>query len=205
MKWIHHFHPSLVSDPQPFFAQHSNVFSDAAERPYLGESDTIPDDCHLILVPGTVLNQWASEIRIFLNPKAFDLFLYQTGADFRENFWSESGPFAQSNQPPSNKIILAPHSVCQLPFLFCLVTYCTYCTVRHSHRSLIFFICYQSLRQRSYHGGNRCKFQHTIRLCRRPSSGSTCCRSQWMRHMNFEMRVQSTPAHWRFCKTRRSG
>jgi len=59
------------------------VFSDAAGHSYLGKTDTIPDACHLILVPGMVLSQWALEIRIFLNLKAFDLFLYQTGEDFQ--------------------------------------------------------------------------------------------------------------------------
>jgi SNF2 family DNA or RNA helicase len=83
----------------------------AAKCPYLGENKSF-EGCHLIVVPGTILNQWVSEIRIFLNPKAFDLFTYQSGEDFREDFWSESGSFAQSKQPRANRIILATHSVC---------------------------------------------------------------------------------------------
>jgi hypothetical protein len=191
MKVVLHSRPSLVSDPRPLFAC-SNVFSIAAEFPYLGESDYIPNDTHLIVVPGTVLDQWASEIRIFLNPKAFDLFVYQTGQDFRDNFWSLSGPFAQSNQPRANKIILAPHSVCQFSFLFSLVAYCL---ARHSCRTLIFFIYCRSLRQRNYHGGNHSGPQHLIRSCIKPSSGAIFCRLRSMRPMNFEMWVQSTLAH----------
>jgi len=164
----------------------------AAELPYLGESHSIPNDTHLIVVPGTVLSQWASEIRIFLNPKAFDLFVYQTGQGFRDEFWSPSGPFAQSNQPGANKIILAPHSVGQISILFSLVTYCL---ARHFCRTLIFFIYCQSLRQRNYLGGNHCGPQHLIQSCRKPSSGAIFCRLQSMRPMTFEMWVQSTLAH----------
>jgi hypothetical protein len=174
------------------------VCSVAVERPYLGLSNTIPDASHLVIVPGTVLSQWASEIRISLNPKAFDLFIYQTGEDFREHFWSDSGQFSQSNQPNSNRIILAPHSVSQLSFLFCLLTYCS---ARHSYRNIIFFICCQNLPQRCYHGGGHRGPQRTIRSCGRPSSDWTTCLLQSMRAMNFEMWVQSTLAHWRYCKT----
>jgi hypothetical protein len=202
MKVVLHFRRSLVSDPRPFFRQCSNAFSVTAGCPYLGESGSIPNAPHLIIVPGTVLSQWASEIRIFLNPKAFDLFMYQTGEQFRKDFWSDSGPFAQSKQPRANKIILAPHSVCQLPFLFYLETYCS---ARHSSRSIVFCICGQSLRQRRYHGVRHRGLQCTIRLCSRPSSGLNFCRLSSMRPMNSAMWVQSTPAHWRYCKTRRSG
>lgn len=87
------------------------TLSTAAAHPYLGGSKSIPDKCHLIIVPGTILSQWASEIAIFLNPKAFDLFIYKSGQDFRDDFWSESGSFTRSNQHAANKIILATHSV----------------------------------------------------------------------------------------------
>jgi hypothetical protein len=79
--------------------------------PYFGESKIIPNLPHLIIIPGTILKQWESEIKTALNPKAFDLFIYKTGKDFRLKFWSKTGPFALSNQPAANKIILATHSV----------------------------------------------------------------------------------------------
>ena len=83
-----------------------------AENPYLGESKAVPNQSHLILVPGTILGQWELEVKTALNPKAFDLFVYTTGKAFREEFWSSKGPFAQSKQQEVNKIILATHSVC---------------------------------------------------------------------------------------------
>jgi len=60
---------------------------------------------------GTILKQWEMEIKVALNPKAFDLFVYKGGKGCREAFWSQSGLFAQAKQPAVNKIILASHSV----------------------------------------------------------------------------------------------
>jgi hypothetical protein len=99
------------------------MVSTTAAYPYLGESKTIPNLPHLVIVPGTILEQWKSVMRIFLNPKAFDLFVYTTGQPFRQEFWSESGPFAQSKQPHANRIILATHSVCPCYFfsILCLI------------------------------------------------------------------------------------
>lgn len=86
------------------------------ENPYFGGSRSIPNKPHLIIVPGTILAQWESEIKMALNPKAFDLFIYTTGKAFREEFWSDEGLFAQSEQPAANRIILASHSVRHLLF-----------------------------------------------------------------------------------------
>jgi hypothetical protein len=82
-----------------------------ANNPYLGKSKLFPDHPHLILVPGTILGQWESELKITLRPKAFDLFIYTSGKGFREEFWSAEGPFTQSIHSPANRIILASHSV----------------------------------------------------------------------------------------------
>lgn len=128
------------------------TLSTADEHPYLGSSKSIPHKCHLFVVPGTIVNQWASEIRIFLNPKAFDLFIYVSRQDFRDDFWSESGPFTRSNQPGANRIILATHSVSRCHFdlsggLFFLC--------RRSHRIINFFFATLRLRRRDYPGINR--------------------------------------------------
>ncbi len=177
--------------------------STAAERPYLGGSISIPNDCHLIIVPGTILSQWASEIRIFLNPKAFDLFIYTSGEDFRDDFWSESGPFTRSKQPTANKIILATHSVSRCHFFFRLAAYCS---PRRCHKSIQFFLCPRRLRRRAYHGGNRTASHHTTQMYRRPSSGSISCRLRSTRPMSFELRVESsTLRHWLYSKRRSLG
>lgn len=102
----------LVSDLQPFLFQCLKVVPITAKNPYLGECKAIPNKSHLILVPGTILGQWQLEVKTALNPKAFDLFVYTTGQAFRNEFWSDEGPFAKSRQQPVNKVILASHSVC---------------------------------------------------------------------------------------------
>jgi hypothetical protein len=100
-----------VRDSQIFIAPVFETTLITDGNPYFGGSRTIPNRPHLILVPGTILGQWESEIKMVLNPKAFDLFIYTTGKAFREEFWSDEGPFSQSKQPAVNKIILASHSV----------------------------------------------------------------------------------------------
>ena len=101
----------LVSDLRLFFARYLKTLPITAENPYLGESKTVPNRSHLIIVPGTILGQWESEVKTALNPKAFDIFVYTMGKAFRQEFWSCEGPFARSKQEPVYKVILASHSV----------------------------------------------------------------------------------------------
>ncbi|KAF8881145.1 P-loop containing nucleoside triphosphate hydrolase protein [Gymnopilus junonius] len=80
------------------------------KKPFLGESNTIPDLPILIIVPGTVQAQWASEFRLTVNPKAFDVMVYGTGIQSHKEFWAKDGPFRRSNQPLSSRVIIASHS-----------------------------------------------------------------------------------------------
>jgi len=88
-----------------------NTYNLIAELPYLAYRDEIPDRTILIIVPGTLLNQWSTELKILVNPKAFDLFVYGTVGQTPQTFWADLGPFLQSKQPPSRRIIIASHSV----------------------------------------------------------------------------------------------
>lgn len=80
-------------------------------KPYLGKNETLPCYPHLIVVAGTLLSQWESELKILIKPQAFDIFTYPSGKKFHKNFWSPKGPFHSSNHPMSNRIIIASYTV----------------------------------------------------------------------------------------------
>jgi hypothetical protein len=82
------------------------------KNPYLGENDVeIPSYPHLIVVAGTLLSQWESELKTLIKPQTFDIFIYGSGQKFHENFWSLAGPFHSSKHSMCNRIIIASHSV----------------------------------------------------------------------------------------------
>lgn len=80
------------------------------ERPFLADKSNFPSLPHLIVCPGTLVAQWVSELKVFLQPKSVDIFIYDSqtkGTDF----WGCSGPMQLSNHKPHNRIIVASHSV----------------------------------------------------------------------------------------------
>lgn len=88
-----------------------NTYNLIASLPYLAHREEIPDRVVLIIVPGTLLTQWSTELKILVNPKAFDIFVYGTVGQSPQAFWDDRGPFLQSKQPLSRRIIIASHSV----------------------------------------------------------------------------------------------
>lgn len=84
------------------------------KQPFLGEDKLLPKLPHLIVVPGTLLGQWESELRVILKPGSFDIFVYPSGKDIQGAFWDSSNLFSQSVHT-SNRIIIASHSVCHFP------------------------------------------------------------------------------------------
>ena len=80
------------------------------ERPFLGDKDKFPTLPHLIVCPGTLVAQWVSELKVFLQPKSVDIFIYDSQTDGAD-FWSSSGPMHRSKHEPHNRIIIASHSV----------------------------------------------------------------------------------------------
>lgn len=88
-----------------------NTYNLIASLPYLAHREEIPDRIVLIIVPGTLLTQWSTELKILVNPKAFDIFVYGTVGQSPQAFWADQGPFLQLKQPLSRRIIIASHSV----------------------------------------------------------------------------------------------
>jgi superfamily II DNA or RNA helicase len=65
--------------------------------------------------------QWVSELKIFLQKKSVDIFIYDSqtkGTDF----WGSSGPMQHSKHEPHNKIIVASHAVRRAFFMIVLRT-----------------------------------------------------------------------------------
>ena len=88
-----------------------NTYNLIASHPYLAHRKVIPNRPVLIIVPGTLLNQWSTEFKLLVNPKAFDVFVYGVTGQSPKAFWADNGPFLKSNQPLSCRIIIASHSV----------------------------------------------------------------------------------------------
>jgi hypothetical protein len=92
------------------FPQTTELKAMLETNPYLGNNDIIPSYPHLIIVAGTLLSQWESELQTLIKPNSFDIFIYGSGKSFHENFWSSDGPF-HSSKHKSNRIIIASYSV----------------------------------------------------------------------------------------------
>lgn len=102
--------PIISSSSLKFFADGlAKIFLE--NKPYLGENNKIPSYPHLIVVAGTLLSQWESELKILIKPQSFDIFIYGSGKRYHENFWSPTGPFHSSKHPMSNRIIIASYTV----------------------------------------------------------------------------------------------
>jgi TATA-binding protein-associated factor len=82
----------------------------AVQNPYLGEIKSLPLLPHLIVVPGTILGQWESELRVIFKPGTVDIFVYESGKDAQEKFWDSSSAFSKSLHS-ANRIVIASHSV----------------------------------------------------------------------------------------------
>jgi SNF2 family DNA or RNA helicase len=80
------------------------------ERPFLGNKEKFLSLPHLIVCPGTLVAQWVSELKVFLQPKSVDIFVYdgQTNGD---DFWTASGLMHLSKHQPHSRIIVASHAV----------------------------------------------------------------------------------------------
>lgn len=85
-------------------------------NPYLGELTVLPNLPHVIVVPGTVIDQWQSEIKTLFIAKSFDVLVYSSNKTERELFWAPTGPFHRSLHEPANRIILVSESALQNDF-----------------------------------------------------------------------------------------
>lgn len=83
-----------------------------ADRNYLGcvQPKDLRDTPHLIAVPGTLLAQWESELRLWFLPKKVDIIIY-SGKMQHDDLWGSDGLVTISKHKRSNIIILATHSV----------------------------------------------------------------------------------------------
>ncbi|KAG5649443.1 hypothetical protein H0H81_003855 [Sphagnurus paluster] len=64
-------------------------------RPYLDGNLKLPDGAHLIVVPGTLIEQWYNELRIVFKPR------HEVAKSKKSDigdFWAASGPFYKSKQ-----------------------------------------------------------------------------------------------------------
>ncbi|KAJ3979570.1 SNF2 family N-terminal domain-containing protein [Lentinula detonsa] len=78
-----------------------------------GRAAGIPDAPHLIVVPTNLIDQWASELRRFMNPKAVDLIVVSTNA---KKWQSDMRRLVASPQPMYRRVVLITHKIVQRMF-----------------------------------------------------------------------------------------
>ena len=76
-----------------------------------GDSTTIENLPHLVIVPGTTLEQWQNEFKVFFQPQSLKIICHPTSWKSMEKFWGPQGPLAQSRCHLAKVIVLMPHSV----------------------------------------------------------------------------------------------
>jgi len=105
--------PIISSFSYSFSADHRAERCFLESNPFLGQNlnETIPSYPHLIVVAGTLLSQWESELKTLIQPQSFDIFIYGSGKKLHQNFWSPAGPFHSSRHQMSNRIIIASYTV----------------------------------------------------------------------------------------------
>lgn len=88
------------------------IYEIIGQRPFWG-------GCHLeypmypslIIIPGTLIDQWHRELKIFFKPKTIEIFRYPTSWERMQQFWLVKSPFQTSRLPPSHRVVLMAHSV----------------------------------------------------------------------------------------------
>ncbi|KAJ3791981.1 P-loop containing nucleoside triphosphate hydrolase protein, partial [Lentinula aff. detonsa] len=78
-----------------------------------GRAEGIPDASHLIVVPTNLIDQWASELRRFMNPRAVDLIVVSTNA---KKWQSDLRRLESSPQPRYRRVVLVTHKIVQRMF-----------------------------------------------------------------------------------------
>ncbi|KAJ3982138.1 hypothetical protein F5890DRAFT_1556153 [Lentinula detonsa] len=78
-----------------------------------GRQGGIPDAPHLIVVPTNLIDQWASELRRFMNPMAVDLIVVSASA---KKWQSNMDRLKSSQQPPYRRVVLVTHKIVQRMF-----------------------------------------------------------------------------------------
>ncbi|KXN84276.1 SWI/SNF-like matrix-associated actin-dependent regulator [Leucoagaricus sp. SymC.cos] len=81
-----------------------------AERPFLGDSEKIPSLPHLIICPGTLIEQWKTELMTLFLPRSVDILTYDSQTDPKV-FWGLAGPLHSSKHEFHHRVIIASHSV----------------------------------------------------------------------------------------------
>lgn len=103
--------PLIGQSSNIIFIHCSNVVYSLVECPYLGTHNPLPNRPHLIMVPGTLASQWEHELKTLLVYKSYDILVYGVGRQQHAQFWAPDGPYHSSKHEPSQRIIIATHSV----------------------------------------------------------------------------------------------
>ncbi|KIJ45378.1 hypothetical protein M422DRAFT_251151, partial [Sphaerobolus stellatus SS14] len=83
------------------------------DKPYLGKQDELPNAAHLVLVPAGLVDQWIHELKTVLQPRSFDILVYQPKAGVPNTFWDEGGLFQSLKHAKPNIIVVTAHSTLQ--------------------------------------------------------------------------------------------
>ncbi|KAL0575320.1 hypothetical protein V5O48_006649 [Marasmius crinis-equi] len=75
-----------------------------------------PEHPHLIVVPGTLRDQWAHEVKTLFRPSGVDIFFYDGIRSDKQGFWDVDGPYHSSRHSAHNRIILTTQAAIRQDF-----------------------------------------------------------------------------------------
>lgn len=79
---------------------------------FMGLTENVPNEPHLIVVPLSLVAQWGDELYRFFSRGAIDIFQLPTSLAALETFFSDpAGAWQQSQQKMINRIVICAHSV----------------------------------------------------------------------------------------------
>ncbi|KAJ8688852.1 hypothetical protein PTI98_013597 [Pleurotus ostreatus] len=82
---------------------------------FMGITDSVPNEPHLIVVPLSLVAQWADELYRFFSRGAIDIFQLPTSFAALETFFSDpEGAWQQSKQKMVNRVVICAHSTFQM-------------------------------------------------------------------------------------------
>ncbi|KAF4584742.1 hypothetical protein EYR38_001973 [Pleurotus pulmonarius] len=82
---------------------------------FMGTTNSVPNEPHLIVVPLSLVGQWADELYRFFSRGAIDIFQLPTSLAALETFFSDAdGAWHLSKQKMINRIVICAHSTFQM-------------------------------------------------------------------------------------------
>ncbi|KAK1233548.1 hypothetical protein PQX77_003294 [Marasmius sp. AFHP31] len=85
---------------------------------FQGRNYEFKERSHVIILPGTLREQWVHEIETFFLPFSVDILYYDGTKSRNGGFWDKDGPYHSSKHSPQNRIIIATSNAIKQDFQY---------------------------------------------------------------------------------------